>query len=118
MTPTDKPEIKTTRERLAAPGNTFDLRGYYLWVAWGKHGRTLMMRRGKDGQEVIDWEETRTVYASLSDPKLPSPGDHGRPHEMAIDIDEVHAGEVVNIQNKKRHLTSVLCRGKRRFVKR
>jgi len=115
--PTDKPKVKTTRERMAAPGRTFDLRGYYLWVWWGEHGRTLMLRRGADGQEEIDWPKTRTVCAALTDPELPTPGRHDRPHAQYIERSEVRDGEVVNILSKKGRLLGTVTRHRGRWQK-
>ena len=115
--PTDKPKGKTTRERLAAPGNTFDMRGYYLWVWWGEHGRTLMLRRGADGQEETDWPKTRTVCAALTDPELPTPGRHDRPHAQYIERSEVHDGEIVHILDKKGRTRATVTRHGRRWLK-
>lgn len=129
-TPTDKPQIKTTRERMAAPGRTFDLTDYCVWVKYtGEHGSSLLPR--KKGSERVDWAAARTVYASLTDPCLPPPGQHDRPYAIRVDLSlsahpdsigmkvapRVHDGEVVHILSRKgRKLGAVQCRGEK-FVK-
>lgn len=124
------PKIKTTRERMAAPGRTFDLTDYCVWVEYtGKHGSSLLPR--KRGSECVDWAAARTVYASLTDPCLPPPGQHDRPYAIRVDLSlsahpdsigtkvapRVHDGEVVHILSRKgRMLGAVQCRGEK-FLK-